>query len=400
MLGVWMWPESLTKRGAAATFDACARAGVTDVFFLSKGLSGTAAFASSLVPPMVPGRDLMREALDAAHERGMKLHAWFTSASDARYKAAHPESGLYHYKNGRDRGVVSIADAGYLRFMREALADFLTRYDPDGVHLDYIRYNHLICGWSQEDQARYAEGGVSIPHIRQLMEKTFLGDSPDGEAIFQAYRRGDQDALALADARRRDVARFAEGLCEAVRAAKPEALLSAALMPEGAYDDLAFANLHYGQNYDDLAGLVDAFLPMAYSKAYDKDAAWVGDVTRGSLRPGVQVITGLHAYEGATALTLRQDWEAALAVPGASGVCLFREGAFVYAFAAGKALELVNPLPEALIACRIAGKAGEEFVETRVEPGESRTLRLSFEPDAVRVYTEKGEACALLTREG
>ena len=70
------------------------------------------------------------------------------------------------------------------------------------------------------------------------------------------------------------------------------------------------------------------------------------------------------------------------------------------AFAAGRALELVNPLPEALIACRVAGRAGEARLEIRVEPGERRTLRLPFEPETVEAYTEKGEACALLTREG
>ena len=68
MLGVWMWPESIRKRGAEPVFDTCARGGVTDVFFLTKGLSGTTAFLSPLSPPMDPERDLLREALDAAQE--------------------------------------------------------------------------------------------------------------------------------------------------------------------------------------------------------------------------------------------------------------------------------------------------------------------------------------------
>ena len=46
-----------------------------------------------------------------------------------------------------------------------------------------------------------------------------------------------------------------------------------ALMPEGAYEDIAFSDVHYGQNYQDAAGLYDYALPMAYSKAYEKDGA-------------------------------------------------------------------------------------------------------------------------------
>ena len=40
MLGVWMWPESVEKRGARETVSRCVKIGVTDIFFLAKGLSG------------------------------------------------------------------------------------------------------------------------------------------------------------------------------------------------------------------------------------------------------------------------------------------------------------------------------------------------------------------------
>ncbi len=82
MFGVWMWPESVRLRGAEIVFEDCRRAGITDVFYLTKGLAGTTAFLTPLAPPMTEGRDLLREALAAAHARGLRLHAWFTSASD------------------------------------------------------------------------------------------------------------------------------------------------------------------------------------------------------------------------------------------------------------------------------------------------------------------------------
>ena len=395
MMGVWMWPESIRRRGAEVVFETCRRAGVTDVFFLTKGLTGTTAFLTPLAPPMADGRDLLREALDAAHRRDMRLHAWFTSASDARYKEEHPESGLYHYKNGRDRGIVSISCQPYARFMQAVLADMTRRYEVDGVHLDYIRYNHLIYGWSEEDQRRYKAGGVNLPHIRALMDETFCGASPNGEAIFDAYRQGDQDAIWLADVRRQDVTRFAGALCQAVRSEKPAITVSAALMPEGAYDDLAFSNLHYGQNYADLAGLMDAFLPMAYSQAYGKDAAWVRQVTRGTMRYGVPTITGIHAYDGATALTLAQDMAAAQSEPGVKGVCLFREGAGAWAFLDGNRLFLLNPLDTPITACRIEGQGSSKVVPTPVDTDTQRAFTLPFQPDNVQALAGEREVCTL-----
>ena len=400
MMGVWMWPESLRRRGAEAVFEACREAGVTDVFFLTKGLSGGTAFLTPLAPPMLAGRDLLREALDAAHRRDIRLHAWFTSASDERYKEEHPESGLCHYRKGRNRGIVSISDEPYTRFMQGVLADMLRRYEVDGVHLDYIRYNHLIYGWSEEDQRRYVEGGVDLAHIRALMDATFCGDSPDGASIFEAYRQGDPDALRLADVRRRDVLRFAGALCEAARAEESGVCVSAALMPEGAYDDLAFANLHYGQNYADLAGLMDMFLPMAYSRAYEKDAAWVGEVTRGAMRHGVPVVTGVHAYEGATARSLAADMAAARSVPGSGGACLFREGAAAWAFVEGEHMSLLNPLDEPITACRVSGEGVERVISTPVAPDARLEFALPFRPSCVQALAGEKEVCTLVVGKG
>jgi len=399
MLGVWMWPESIRKRGADAVFDACAGGGVTDVFFLTKGLSGTTAFLSPLSPPMDPERDLLREALDAAHARGMRLHTWFTSASDARYVKEHPASALVHLTKGPREDIVSITDGAYTDYMRSLLTDMLRRYDPDGVHLDYIRYNHLICGWSAEDQERYRAGGVDLGRVMPLMEKTFLGDAPDGEAVFNAFRAGDGDVVRLSEVRRGNVVRFASALAETVRREGKNLTLSAALMPEGSYDDLAFSDLHYGQHYADLAVLTDLLLPMSYSRAYGKDESWVRDTAVGTVRYG-RTMVGLHAYEGGTGLSLSLDRRAAEAVPGVEGVCLFREGAFVWAFREGRSMTLLNPLPKAAASCRITVAGEEAVLETPVGPGEERTFDLPFSPDLVRVYDADGsELCALTAGE-
>ena len=103
-------------------------------------------------------------------------------------------------------------------------------------------------------------------------------------------RQGDKDVCALADARMKNVCRFADTVLEGARLARPDITISAALMPEGAYDTV-FAHLHYGQDYERLSGKLDLLLPMAYSIAYGMDDAWVRKVTIGALRFGPKVLT-------------------------------------------------------------------------------------------------------------
>ena len=40
MTGIWMWSDSLAAIGAEKAVSLCCQAGITDAFFLAKGLSG------------------------------------------------------------------------------------------------------------------------------------------------------------------------------------------------------------------------------------------------------------------------------------------------------------------------------------------------------------------------
>ena len=395
MLGIWMWADSVAACGADRVFDDCALIGVTDVFFLTKGLSGRCAFDTRLAPAMAEGRDLLSEAVKAAHARGMRLHTWFTSAQDKHWCAEHPENGLYHLTQGRSDRVVSITEPEYARFMHDVVADMLKMYDVDGVHLDYIRYNHLLYGWSDGDLERYAKHGADTSRLRELVNKTFYGGETDKQAVFEAFRRGDKDVCALVRTRIENLCRFADAVLEGVRQARPGITLSAALMPEGAYDTV-FAHLHYGQSYAELAGRFDMILPMAYSFAYGMDSEWVKKVTQGAARFGAKVLTGLHAYDGATALTLRRDADAALEIEGAEGVCLFRYGAFVPAAVKADSLTVVNPTDVPVTELEISNAAETQRVKVLIAPGERAEKPLPFAADTLRAWSGEKEICAYL----
>ena len=280
------------------------------------------------------------------------------------------------------------------------MADFTRElcraYPIDGLHLDYIRYNHLIYGWSEEDKARYAAEGADIAPLTAMMDRAFR-DEEGPEIFFDAYRKGDESVHALARARRKDVVHFATTLTRIARETKPGIILSAALMPEGAYEDIAFADVHYGQNYEDAAKLYDYALPMAYSQAYGKDAAWVRDVALGTMARGLKTIVGVHAYEGGTGVSLQADIAAVQDIP-VEGVCLFREGATALAFPTEGGISLYNPLDAAIT--RVEALRGEESaaVECSVLPGEEKAIALPFAPDTLRVFMNDKEGCVYLAK--
>ncbi|MBQ7868510.1 MAG: family 10 glycosylhydrolase [Clostridia bacterium] len=398
ILGMWVWPQNVNRRGAECVVRSCRQAGVTDLFFLTKGLSGEASYHSRFAPCSYE-RDLLREITDCAHRYGMRVHAWFTSTCDARYKQQHPESGRCHFVRGRDRELISLRDEGYLHYMETIIREVCSRYEVDGLHLDYIRYNHLLYGWGDEDMERYQAEGASKACLHALMQRAYqAGEYRNEDVLLDAYRSGDENLRAFARARRKDVVYFASALTAAARAERKDIILSAALMPEGAYADTAFSDLHYGQCYEDAANLYDYALPMAYSTAYGKDAAWVRRVAEGAVQHNVKTIVGLHAYEGGSGPALQADINVLQNV-AVEGICLFREGATALAGKNGRKLCLYNALDEAITCVHVTNGTEEAMLNVEIAENEAQQLMLPFEAESIRVLTGEAERCVYVTRE-
>lgn len=99
---------------------------------------------------------------------------------------------------GKDCGLISLADEGYLQYMENIVRELCRNNGIDGLHLDYIRYNHLLYGWSTEDQVRYAAEGADISCLQGYMQRMFCNEHKEENMLFDAYRDGDQNVLALA----------------------------------------------------------------------------------------------------------------------------------------------------------------------------------------------------------
>ncbi len=397
ILAVWMWSKSVRERGAETVVLQCARSGVTDIFYLVKGLLGTSVYPGKYAP-FDEERDLLGELLNAAHRKNIRVHAWFTVGGDKNYIRLHPESGRYHYKKGNDDSLVSLADKGYRHYMEQIVREVCRLYPVDGIHLDYIRYNHIAYGWSPEDRVRMTAEGADDVKLSRMLEQMYYTEHPDENVLFDAYRASDPDVQALARLRRREVTEMAGCLTEAARSTKNGLMVTAALMPEGAYKDTAFADLHYGQNYGDAVGWYDAVLPMAYSQSYGKRGNWIREVAEGTLRHGLSVIMGVQAFAESTGLTLQEDISALNGL-SADGFCLFREGAYVMAVSSGRKLNVYNALESGITRLTVhRGDHSAELEET-IAPGTETVFTLPFEPETVRVYQGEHEVCVHWTEE-
>ena len=343
IIGEWMWGSTIASMGddgAEKIMTRCAEMGITDVYLLVKGTGGTLGYLNTQYKHALTrtNRDVLQEAIDAAHPRGIRIHAWICNVEDSYYKSQHNNAGLFHYIRGYDNDYISLNDEGYREYMMNIVTE-LAAYDIDGLHLDYIRYNHLANGWSQEDLIALEQMGANINRVKELVETTFgyYGRTADSSYIFNAYNKGDPDALIIAEYRRNNVRDYAKAVIDAAKAANPNLIISAATMPEGAYDE-SIANLHYGQSYEDSAALYDYICPMAYSTNYGKNDNWVATLAKKSIDMGNNVVMGLQTYDNATSTRLMTEIQSLSALMSDKkygnsvlGAVMFRTGTVNYA---------------------------------------------------------------------
>lgn len=116
-----------------------------------------------------PGYDVLAFQVEAAHERGLELHAWFnpyrvSNDADASKLVphhparVHPDWVLtYGGKLYYDPGLPAVR-----AFVQDAMLDAVRRYDIDAVHFDDYFYPYPVAGQSFPDDASYAASGTTL----------------------------------------------------------------------------------------------------------------------------------------------------------------------------------------------------------------------------------------------
>ena len=188
--GVWIRPTYFSEDEIIKTIDKIYDAGIDNIF-LETYYHGKTIFPSQTMTKYgfirqnedYVGFDPLRIWINEAHKRGIKVHIWFETfyvgnkppETNAGYiLAKKPEWANYQKKNAdSDTIAYSVSEHnGYFidpanpevqNFLYELLCEIITRYKPDGINLDYIRYpqsldtiysNYDMSNWGYTKYAR------------------------------------------------------------------------------------------------------------------------------------------------------------------------------------------------------------------------------------------------------
>ncbi|MDI3517913.1 MAG: hypothetical protein PWQ34_60 [Caldanaerobacter sp.] len=341
--GTWLWGSTvynLGADGAKIITDQMKEYGFTDMFLLVKGTAGRVDYNSRIALGLAhPDRDILKEVVEEAHKKGIRVHAWFVVNSDKQWATLHPEDRMVHIKKGPDDSRISPLSINYREYVKNLVKEVLENYKVDGIHLDYMRYPHIVFGFNENyEVAEAAKIGIDMDKIKSLIDRTFYTDK-DGKSIFEAYDKGDKDVVSWVEIRKNAVKSFAEEIKEVVKSYSRRVKFSAALMPEGAYnsnfltaqnDSKTFALVHYGQDYQDASSIYDFAVPMLYWRDYDKSPQWTAALYNNAAEifgnnkrvyAGLQTYSPVKTYDLSEAVSYIKQSES-------EGIVFFRFGTF------------------------------------------------------------------------
>lgn len=209
--GVWVtrW-DFRTADDVRRIIAECASIQATDVIWQARG-QADAFYRSDLEPwgrelfrdlptgATDPGFDPLALAVKEAHSRGMRLHAWVNVMP--LWKGAAPPGDPRHLFNSRPQWrlhdaagkpqplndhyvIVNPVLADVQDYLVAVFADIVSRYEIDGLHLDYIRF----VSEKMDPSTIYPADPASLDAFRSAMDHD-APDSPDEIAAFQDWKR-------------------------------------------------------------------------------------------------------------------------------------------------------------------------------------------------------------------
>jgi uncharacterized lipoprotein YddW (UPF0748 family) len=95
--------------------------------------------------------DQLKESVTAAHNAGLKLHAWkvcwnLVKASPQFVAQMKQQGRLQVAYTGKTKNWLCPSNARNIKLELSAIREIVQNYDVDGIHLDYIRYpNSSYC---------------------------------------------------------------------------------------------------------------------------------------------------------------------------------------------------------------------------------------------------------------
>ncbi len=292
-----------SKAGLAQIFDRLAQAGINTVFFETVN-AGYTIYPSQVAKeqnPLIHGWDPLAEAVKLAHERDMELHAWVWTfaAGNQRHNeiinvnpnypgpvlAAHPDWANYDNLGnmipvGQTKPFFDPANPEVRQYLLKLYDEIVTRYNVDGLQLDYIRYPF------QDPSAgrTYGYGKAARAQFQQLTGVDPINISPS-QPEWQKWTTF----------RTEQIDSFVAQVSQQLRQKRPNLILSVAVFPLPELERIQKIQ----QNWEVWArrGDVDLIVPMTYAldtSSFQRLAQpWIASKQLGAtlLVPGIRLLS-------------------------------------------------------------------------------------------------------------
>ena len=292
--GAWVtaWDHGFLSPSEANATVAAAKAAHINALFIQVRKVGDAYYDSQFEPRATNisavSYDPLGYIIDRAHSQGIEVHAWInvlrvqspggSNADPSHVRNSHPE-WLTRDASGRTKGTDGyFLDPGLPEvqdYTVGIVADILSNYNVDGIHLDYVRYPGSKYGYNEEAVSRFNTrfGRSGSP-------------SPD-DPQWLSWRRSQITALV-------------RSIYSEANAIRPEVKVSAATICWGDLGSSFERTDAYREALQDWAGwmregIVDAVVPMNYR---NERSATGAEQYRRWLHGMVQWQNGRHIYAG------------------------------------------------------------------------------------------------------
>ncbi|MBN3872873.1 glycoside hydrolase family 10 protein [Nostoc sp. JL33] len=293
-----------SKAGLAQIFDRLAQTGINTVFFETVN-AGYTIYPSQVAKeqnPLIRGWDPLADAVKLAHERDMELHAWVWTfaAGNQRHNqiinvslnypgpvlAAHPDWANYDNLGnmipvGQTKPFFDPANPEVRQYLLKLYDEIVTRYNVDGLQLDYIRYPF------QDPSAgrTYGYGKAARAQFQQLTGVDPINISPSQPELWQKWTTF----------RTMQVDSFVAQVSQQLRQKRPNLILSVAVFPLPELERIQKIQ----QNWETWArrGDVDLIVPMTYaldtSRFQRLAQPWIASKQLGAtlLVPGIRLLS-------------------------------------------------------------------------------------------------------------
>ena len=292
-----------SEQGLASIFDRLAAAGINTVFFETVN-AGYPIYPSVVAPqqnPLVHGWDPLAAGVKLAHQRGIELHAWVWTfaAGNRRHNAlvnfpenypgpvitAHPDWASYDNRGslfppGQGKPFLDPANPQARQYLLQILDEIVSRYQVDGLQLDYIRYPF------QDPSAdrTYGYGMAARQQFQQLTGVDPTQIHPSDRVLWEKWT----------EFRTQQIDSFVALVSQQLRQKRPNLIMSVAVFPLSEHD-----RLHKLQQHWELwasRGDIDLVVPMTYAldtyRFQNLSQPWITSTKLGStlVLPGIRLL--------------------------------------------------------------------------------------------------------------